>query len=115
MKVATNTVHWMWGTYFDWYAFVWFHIEALWIKDPERRRPFTFIMRDWIFPHKNAFIAMLIIWYIGIGVWAWFEPSRSIILVILALGIFSGWLSAHLVWGGKWINGEQEWPPVIEI
>jgi hypothetical protein len=99
--------------YFWTYEYFWFHTE-FWIKDPEQRRPYTYIFRDWIYPHMAAFIAILIIWYVGLGASVWFAPNKIIILVVLALGVFSGWLSAHLVWGGKWNKGEQEWPPILD-
>ena len=50
---------------FSLYAWIWFHMEALSYKDPEARRPFTFIMRDWIYPHMKAFLVLMGVWYAG--------------------------------------------------
>ena len=47
------------------YEWVWFHTE-LWIASRVKRRPFTFIMRDWIYTHMKAFIAMTCGWYAGV-------------------------------------------------
>lgn len=102
--------------WFGLYAFFWFHTE-FWIKDKEQRRPYTFIMRDWIFPHMKLFILILIAWYACVIGWlctAVLGGSLVSGIIALLVSTFSGWLSAHLVWGGKWIKGEQEWPPILE-
>lgn len=93
---------------FSLYAWFWFHTEALWIKDPEARRPYTFIMRDWIYHHMKAFLVMLGVWYAGMLTWLHWNPYPPATLMAL-----SSWLAAHLIWGGKWIKGEQEWPPYL--
>lgn len=107
-KVAQDHQTWVVRAYFSLYAFFWFYTEALWIKDPEARRPYTFIFRDWIFPHMKAFLVILAVWYVGIFIWLHWNPYPPAILIGL-----SSWLGAHLVWGGTWRQGEQEWPPYL--
>ena len=94
--------------WFGLYAWFWYHTE-FWIKDKEARRPYTYIMRDWIFPHKNYFWAISAVWFAGmIALSIWHGTTASI------LGIFTAMLWAHLIWGSKWTQGEQEWPTVLE-
>jgi hypothetical protein len=97
--------------YFDLYAWFWFHTEV-WLR-PIDRRPYTYIMRDWIFPHKSWFYIIEAIFN---------ATTLALILLIDAhvpqaflsiFWVFSGWLSAHLIWGAKWISGQQEWPPYL--
>lgn len=90
---------------FDLYAWFWFNTE-FWIKVLEDRRPYTFIMRDWIFPHMTAFKVILCVWYAGMLLWLHWSPYPAAILIG-----GSSWVNAHLSWGGKWIEGQQEWPP----
>lgn len=93
--------------YFSWYVFVWYH-SLFWMK-PEDRRPFTLIMKDWIFPHKIAFTVICIVWFCGLLAWAWWHVYPPMVL-----GIASGFLISHLVFGEKWIPGEQEDPPYLD-
>lgn len=90
---------------FSIYAWFWFHTEALWIKNTLLRRPYTYIFRDWLYPHMKWFLTILAVWYIGMLVWMHWNPYPPAILMAL-----SSWLSAHLVWGSRWKKGEQEWP-----
>ena len=99
-------------TYFDLYAWFWFHTE-FWIKNPLARRPYTFIMRDWVYPHMKWFLGILGAWYCGLIVWDCLRQSVSVALATLILGTLSGWISAHLIWGSKWIPNEQEEPPYL--
>lgn len=102
--------------YFDLYAWFWFHTE-IWLNPPDRR-PYTLIMKDWIFPHLPYFITIICAWYAGMTVWVIFSILNVWMggaVAALLISSFSGWLGAHLVWGRKWIPGEQEDPPVIDI
>lgn len=94
--------------WFGLYAWFWYHTE-FWIKQPEQRRPYTYIMRDWIYPHMNWFRAMLVCFNVLMG-WLTFciQPAVAVPWVL------ASWLCAHLTWGGGWIPGQQEWPPVVE-
>ncbi len=93
---------------FSLYAWFWFITQALWIKNPEARRPYTFLWRDWIYPHKGIFLMMLGVWYAGTLLWLQWSHYPPAILIAL-----SSWLAAHLIWGGKYIKGQQEWPPYL--
>lgn len=91
---------------FSLYAWFWFHTE-FWLE-PLERRPYTFIFRDWIFTHLIGYQIMIGFWYGGMLTWLHWSPYAAGILIGL-----SSWLNAHLVWGGKWKPGEQEWPPYL--
>jgi hypothetical protein len=91
---------------FSLYAWFWFHTE-FWLP-PLDRRPYTFIMRDWIYPHLPAFLTILAAWYAGL-----FLLVRRLPCLALVLGVLSSLLVAHLVWGSGWQKGEQEWPPYL--
>lgn len=91
---------------FSLYAWLWFNTE-FWLP-PLDRRPYTFIMRDWIYPHIRLFLAMAIAWYSGI-----FVLAGRHTYIALCLAILSSLLAAHLVWGSVWKKGEQEWPPYL--
>jgi hypothetical protein len=91
---------------FSIYAWFWFHTE-FWLT-PLDRRPYTFIMRDWIYPHLGLFVIILAAWYSGLFLLIQPQPYLA-----LALGILSSLLVAHLVWGTGWKRGEQEWPPYL--
>ena len=87
------------------YNWLWYHSE-FWISKKINRRPYTFIMRDWIYPHRNEFAIIMVCWFAFLfGLAFWHH------IIALALGIFTGALVAHLIWGSKWIPNEQENPP----
>jgi hypothetical protein len=57
----------------------------------------------------NYFWTISAIWFLGMIILSiWHGTTATII------GILTSMLWAHLVWGSKWRQGEQEWPPVIE-
>jgi hypothetical protein len=85
------------------YLWFWFHTE-FWLT-PVDRRPYTFIMRDWIYTHVNQFVMYVCMYYAGMITLSVWHGTASTIAT--ALGSF---LLAHLVWGTKWIEGEQESP-----
>ena len=88
------------------YLWFWFHTE-FWLT-PVNRRPYTFIMRDWIYTHVNLFVTFVIIYYAGMITLSVWHGTASTITV--SLGSF---LLAHLIWGTKWIEGEQEVPEYL--
>jgi len=93
--------------WFGLYAWFWFHTE-FWLE-PLERRPYTYIMQDWIYPHMNWFRGILVCFNALMGYLTFFiHPAVAIPWVL------TSWLSAHLIWGGGWIPGQQEWPTVIE-
>ncbi len=85
------------------YWWFWFHTEW-WIADKLKRRPYTFIMRDFWYQHEFwgwlifAIVTGLIIWAVYWSLW------------FLVLFAFHWTLFAHLRWGSKYIPGEQEEP-----
>jgi len=93
----------MLGNFYQWF---WFHTE-FWLT-PIDRRPYTFIMRDWIYTHVGWFILILIAWFGGVFVWNLHHPLPASIV-----GFLSAFLLAHLVWGTKWIEGQQEVPDYL--
>jgi len=89
--------------FFNFYSVLWFYTEFL--LPPEYRRPYTFIMRDFMILHQiwAGFIiageltglVFLVRWNLPFGliVWAFY------------------WLvMGHLIWGRNMILGEQEEP-----
>ena len=93
----------MLGKFYLWF---WFHTE-FWAM-PIDRRPYTFIMRDWIYTHVTSTLALVDLFYAGLVTLSCWHGTASTITI--ALGSF---LLAHLVWGTKWIEGQQEYPPYL--
>jgi len=91
--------------WFGLYAWFWFHTQ-FWL-DPLDRRPYTFIFRDWIYPHMAWFLVLLFAWYAGMFVWLYWAPWAPAVLLVL-----SSWLAAHLVWGSPWVPNQQEEPQI---
>lgn len=86
------------------YCWLWYHTE-FWISNKIHRRPFTFIMRDWLYPHMTAFICIILAWSAVLVIIShWYGMAAT----ILAIG--SGLIIGHLIWGTRWIPGEQEDP-----
>ena len=84
------------------YEWFWYHTE-FWIKNKSKRRPYTYIMRD--FYHQNPIIYTLLI--------AWLIYILSKVLAVdwkfwlyNTIGIVIG----HLFWGRKYKSGQQEYP-----
>ena len=88
------------------YLRFWYATE-FWLTRTDRR-PYTFIMRDWIFSHHRLTIALIIIWYGGLIA---LSPSHP--LASLILGALSSFLLAHLVWGSAYIEHQQEYPEYL--
>lgn len=92
------------GRFYEWF---WFHTE-FWLT-PVDRRPYTFIMRDWVYTNAGLAISLIITWYILVVALHFCHATTALIL-----GIISAFILAHLVWGSKWIEGQQEFPQYIE-
>ena len=90
----------------DFYQWFWFHTE-FWLT-PHNRRPYTFIMRDWLYNHPVVFWAMLVTWYGLVFAWNLTTPLPASIV-----GFCSAFLLAHLVWGTAWIEHQQESPQYL--
>ena len=93
----------MLGRFYQWF---WFHTE-FWLT-PVNRRPYTFIMRDWIFTHIGWFVLALVVWFGLLFFWNLYQPTPALII-----GLLSSFLLAHLVWGTKWIEHQQELPTYL--
>jgi hypothetical protein len=91
------------GRFYEWF---WFHTE-FWLT-PTNRRPYTFIMRDWIYRHLNAFTAMVFVFIAGMIALSFQQGTKATLL-----SLFGGLLIAHLVWGSKWIENQQEFPEYL--
>ena len=89
------------------YAWFWFHTE-FWLT-PVNRRPYTFIMRDWIYRHPELAVLFVVLFYASMIVLSLWHGTISTITI--AIGSF---ILAHLVWGTAWIEGQQEFPEYIE-
>jgi hypothetical protein len=88
------------------YLWFWFHTE-FWLT-PMDRRPYTFIMRDWIYTHLNIFALFIASFYAGmIALSIWHGTASTI---VSSLGSF---VLAHLIWGSAWIEGQQEYPEYL--
>lgn len=90
----------------EFYLWFWYHTE-FWLT-PVDRRPYTFIMRDWIF--KNPMFAFILImaWYTLLIVFA-----HTIEVWTVVLSLLSAFLLGHVVWGSAWIEHQQEFPPYL--
>lgn len=88
------------------YQWLWFRVE-FWLT-PINRRPLTFIFRDWIFNHVGWFVFILFLWFGGVFAWNLYHPVPASIV-----GFLSAFLLAHLVWGTKYIEQQQEFPEYL--
>lgn len=85
----------------------WFYTE-FWIANKLHRRPYTFIFRDWIYTHAIAATILTVIWFVGMIVLSFWYGTLSTVLSIV-----TGILFAHLCFGSKWIEGQQEYPQYL--
>ena len=88
------------------YQKIWFYTEFL--VTPVNRRPFTFCMRDWIYTHTGLFAVLVMIFYAGVVILSIWHGTTSTIIASLV-----SFVLAHLVWGSKWIEKEQEFPTYL--
>ena len=89
-----------------WYSWLWFHSE--WYLTPIDRRPFTFILRDIIYNNVGWAVTFIILFYASMIVLSFWHGMASTITTSIA-----SFVLAHLVWGSKWIENEQEWPTYL--
>ena len=88
------------------YLWFWFHTE-FWLT-LEGRRPYTFIFRDWIYTHIQTFLVLVGLFYAGmITLSVWHGTAATI------TGSLCSFLLAHLVWGSKYIEQQQEYPEYL--
>lgn len=88
------------------YCRIWFHTE-FWLT-PIDKRPFTFILRDLIYSHLLIFAVLTFLFYAGMIILSIWHGTASTIMTSL----FS-FLLAHLIWGSKYIEHQQEEPAYI--
>ena len=88
------------------YKLIWFYSE-FWLP-PEKRRPFTYIMRD--IYHKTP---LLVITLGAISLYLLGRYTTQITILVLlgmVVTLFVGILLGHLHWGRKYIPNQQEHP-----
>jgi hypothetical protein len=88
------------------YQKLWFATE-FWLT-PVNRRPYTFIMRDWIYTHITQAVILIVVFYIGMIILSLWHGTISTLLVA-----FGSALLAHLIWGSAWIENQQEVPEYL--
>jgi hypothetical protein len=74
---------------FSLYAWFWFNTQ-FW-KAPLDRRPYTFIMRDWIYTHLRLFLVLVGAWYTGVFLWCILCSFEGSSINVLAPVWGSGW------------------------
>jgi len=88
------------------YNKIWFYTE-FWLT-PVDRRPFTFCMRDFIFGHPAWAWPMIIAWYISMGFLVYYYVWAGWAITIASTAVLF-----HVIWGSKWIEGQQEFPEYL--
>ncbi len=89
------------------YWFLWFHTQ-MWIRDKSKRRPYTFILRD--FYHENPLLTILSIRSISYAAGRWWVPLSTKDFGLGLISLLAGIVLGHLFWGRPWKEGEQEYP-----
>jgi len=90
----------------EFYERLWFAVEFR--LTPVDRRPFTFIMRDFFNLHPIQAWSYTGLGYIGMGFLLYYSACAGGILI----GV-SAFVLAHVIWGAKYIEHQQEWPPYL--
>jgi hypothetical protein len=88
------------------YWWFWYYFESMWIKSWAARRPFTYMMRDFLMQHRIwsvIIIACVLTGLVFLNRWNCYVGIVVIALYFIVLG--------HLVWGAPMKPGEQEEPP----
>ncbi len=88
------------------YQRFWYFTE-FWLT-PVNRRPYTFIIRDFIYSHSGLSIAIISVWFSLVFVFNLYHPVPASLIFI-----FSAFLLGHLIWGTKYIEQQQEWPTYL--
>lgn len=91
---------------FNLYGFIWFFSE-FWLA-PKDRRPFTYILRD--IYHQAPLFTLLFVMVLSYCFGRWWLPVTLVVFGIALGALLTGCLAGHLLWGGKYIEGEQEEP-----
>lgn len=89
----------------DLYEWLWWTIEGWFGVPPEKRRPFTFIMRDIYHQAPAVIVLALGLGFYALGAyWLFLSPREFIIVCITALVCT---LNGHLFWGKDWQPGQM--------
>lgn len=92
------------------YKWFWFNTQV-WIKKPEDRRPYTYLIRDFYHRQPLLFILLSGIFFYCLGRW-WWQVSLAVFLMIV-VALLIGVILGHLFWGKKHIEGQQEYPTYL--
>jgi len=84
------------------YKILWYRSQ-FWLPK-EKRRPYTFILRDIYHDHPILWTGIII----AIGYWLHYWLDLKIMIAV-GIGIVLG----HLFWGTRYQEGEQEEPPYL--
>jgi len=87
------------------YFKIWFYTEGLWIKSEKLRRPFTYMMRDFILEHPAWTTVIILVTNGGLMALVWWNWIAGYFTVA-----FYWMLMGHLIWGTPMKKGEQEDP-----
>jgi len=90
----------------EFYERLWFAVEFR--LTPVDRRPFTFIMRDFFNLHPIQAWSYTGLGYIGLIALHFFCPWASWVLFGTSCFVL-----AHVVWGAKYIEHQQEFPEYL--
>ena len=80
------------------YKVFWYRTQ-FWIKNKRKRRPYTYLIRDFYHQAPAPFIGIIVT--VSYYSYTWIEFDT---VVAIAIGVVGG----HLFWGGKYIPGQQE-------
>ena len=81
------------------------------IPPPEKRRPFTYMMRDIYHKVPLLVITLGAIALYLIGRYTTLVTTSVLLSIVIAL--FVGILLGHLFWAGRYVEGEQENPAYL--
>jgi len=91
------------------YKLIWFYSE-FWLP-PDKRRPFTYIMRDIYHKVPLLVITLGAIALYLLGRYTTLVSVSTLLSIVIAL--FVGILLGHLFWAGRYVEGEQEKPTYL--
>jgi len=96
------------------YESFWFTLE-FWLP-PDKRRPFTYIMRDLYHQAAGFVVPTLGFGFTAVGIWlaSAFPEWKWVIFGLVAAGWFPGALVAHLFWGKDYVPGEMPPPKTYQ-
>ena len=97
----------------DWlnriYCEIWYHAEWF-VKNKYVRRPFTYIMRDFVYARPYFGVPIILGLIAGLVILCIYHPVPGALV-----SIFYGMLQGHLWWGTHYKPGEQEEPEYLGV